>query len=75
MSTHALDSDAHRAANAELVSRLEAAGGALAGAQLEARDYLEGVTRVLTEAHGSFAENVEQLKARIAELERQLAAR
>ena len=35
-------------------------GGALAGAQLEARDYLEGVTRVLTEAHGSFAENVER---------------
>ena len=48
------------ALTSELVSRLEAAGGALAGAQLEARDYLEGVTRVLTEAHGSFAENVER---------------
>ena len=44
----------------ELVSRLEAAGGALAQAEGEARDYLEGVNRVLAEVHGSFAENVER---------------
>ncbi len=44
----------------ELVSRLEAAGGALARAEGEARNYLEGVNRVLAEAHGRFAENVER---------------
>ncbi|WP_415035734.1 anti-phage ZorAB system protein ZorA [Azonexus sp.] len=44
----------------ELVSRLEAAGSALAGAKIEARDYLDGVTRVLAEAHASFAENIER---------------
>ncbi len=44
----------------ELVARMEAAGSALAGAQGEARDYLEGVSRVLAEAHGSFADNLER---------------
>ena len=44
----------------ELVSRLEAAGAALAQAEGEARDYLEGINRVLAEVHGSFAENVER---------------
>lgn len=44
----------------ELVARLEAGGAALAAAQGEARDYLEGVNRVLAEVHGSFAENVER---------------
>lgn len=44
----------------ELVSRLEAAGSALAQAEGQARDYLEGINRVLAEVHGSFAENIER---------------
>ncbi|MCL2075462.1 MAG: hypothetical protein FWH15_03290 [Betaproteobacteria bacterium] len=45
---------------AELVGRMEAAAGALASARTEAVNYLEGVNRVLAEAHSSFAENVER---------------
>ncbi|MCL2022221.1 MAG: hypothetical protein FWG81_09115 [Betaproteobacteria bacterium] len=45
---------------AELVGRMEAAAGALVSARTEAVNYLEGVNRVLAEAHSSFAENVER---------------
>jgi ABC-type transporter Mla subunit MlaD/MFS family permease len=44
----------------ELAARLEAAGSALGRAELDAKDYLEGVSRVLAEAHASFADNVER---------------
>jgi ABC-type transporter Mla subunit MlaD len=43
----------------ELVARLETAASALGRAELEAGHYLEGVSKVLAEAHASFAENVE----------------
>jgi ABC-type transporter Mla subunit MlaD len=42
----------------DLVSRLQGASEKLASASEEADRYLEGVTKVLTEAHASFAENV-----------------
>ena len=44
----------------ELVARLEAAAQALGAAQTEAHDYLEGINRVLGEAHARFAENIER---------------
>lgn len=58
----------------ELVARLEAAGSALARAEVEARDYLEGINRVLAKAHGSFAENVERtLRQGNAQFHKELA--
>jgi len=45
---------------AELVGRMEAAAGALVSARSEAVNYLEGVNRVLAEAHASFADNIER---------------
>jgi len=44
----------------EMVAGMEAAATALASARTEAAHYLEGVNRVLTEAHASFAENIER---------------
>lgn len=46
--------------SAELVDRLQAAAERLAGAQRRADDYLQGVTRVLDQAHQAFADNVER---------------
>jgi hypothetical protein len=44
----------------ELVTRMESAATALGSAKMEAQAYLEGVNRVLAEAHASFADNVER---------------
>ena len=44
----------------QLIGRIEGAASALGRAELQARDYLDGVSRVLGEAHGSFADNVER---------------
>jgi len=44
----------------QLIGRIEGAASALARAELQARDYLDGVSRVLGEAHGSFADNIER---------------
>ncbi|MDR0234290.1 MAG: hypothetical protein LBI31_05765 [Zoogloeaceae bacterium] len=44
----------------ELVERMESAAGVLLSARNEAVHYLEGVNKVLTEAHSSFAENIER---------------
>lgn len=56
-----VDTAKHEASiSAELVTTLNAAADKLSDAQLEAEHYLEGVTRVLGEAHQSFADNVER---------------
>ncbi|MDR3323745.1 MAG: hypothetical protein LBS89_06040 [Zoogloeaceae bacterium] len=58
----------------ELVARMETAGSALGRAELDAGNYLEGVSRVLAEAHASFAENVERtLRQGNAQFHRELA--
>ena len=44
----------------ELISKLQSATAQLALAQQQSEDYLKGVTEVLTQAHESFAENVER---------------
>ncbi|MDR2165084.1 MAG: hypothetical protein LBO79_05550 [Zoogloeaceae bacterium] len=44
----------------ESIARLEAAGSALSRAELDATRYLEGVSQTLSEAHASFADNVER---------------
>ncbi|MDR0528510.1 MAG: hypothetical protein LBG69_02725 [Zoogloeaceae bacterium] len=44
----------------ELVTRMEGAAAALSSAKTDAKKYLEGVNRVLAEAHASFAENIER---------------
>jgi len=41
---------------ADVLARIESAAGKLATAQVQADQYLEGVSKVLGEAHGSFAE-------------------
>lgn len=46
--------------SAELVDRLQAAAERLGAAQQRADAYLEGVTRVLDQAHQAFADNVER---------------
>jgi len=44
----------------ELVNRLQSASEKLAVAQQDAEEYLEGITRVLAQAHEEFAKNVEK---------------
>jgi hypothetical protein len=46
--------------SAELVDRLGAAAERLGAAQGRADDYLQGVTRVLDQAHQAFADNIER---------------
>ncbi|MBF0110615.1 MAG: anti-phage defense ZorAB system ZorA [Magnetococcales bacterium] len=46
------------AMTSEIITRIEAAAKELGTAQLKAQGYLEGVNKVLTEAHESFSENV-----------------
>jgi hypothetical protein len=46
--------------SAELVDRLQAAAERLGTAQQRADDYLQGVTRVLDQAHQAFADNIER---------------
>jgi hypothetical protein len=46
--------------SAELVDRLQAAAERLGAAQQRADAYLEGVTRVLDQAHQAFADNIER---------------
>lgn len=48
----------------ELVARLEKGAATLAAAQGRADDYLQTVNRVLAEAHGAFADNIEQTLGR-----------
>ena len=47
-----------------LVGRLEGAAGTLAQASHEADDYLARISEVLTQAHGAFAQHIEQTLAR-----------
>lgn len=44
----------------QLIGRIEGAAAALGRAEIQARDYLDGVSRVLGEAHSSFADNIER---------------
>ncbi|MCX7176181.1 MAG: hypothetical protein NT159_20100 [Proteobacteria bacterium] len=48
------------AMSASLVDRLEAAASRLGVAQTRADEYLQGVTRVLDQAHQAFADNIER---------------
>lgn len=48
------------AMSASLVDRLEAAASRLGVAQKRADEYLQGVTRVLDQAHQAFADNIER---------------
>ncbi|GHT92100.1 hypothetical protein AGMMS49545_09130 [Betaproteobacteria bacterium] len=58
----------------DLVQRMEAAAQALAAGERQAGDYLEGINRVLGEAHQQFAENVERtLRAGNSQFHKEMA--
>jgi hypothetical protein len=71
-----LVADARREASLsnDLVQRMEAAAKALASGEREAGNYLEGINRVLGEAHQQFAENVERtLRAGNSQFHKEMA--
>ena len=60
--------------SSDLVQRMEAAAQALASGEREAKTYLEGINRVLGEAHQQFAENVERtLRAGNSQFHKEMA--
>ena len=71
-----LVTDARREASLsnDLVRRMETAAQALAAGERQAGDYLEGINRVLGEAHQQFAENVERtLRAGNSQFHKEMA--
>lgn len=58
----------------DLVAGMERAAGALGRAEGEARDYLDGVSKILVNTHGEFAENMERtLREGNSQFHRELA--
>lgn len=63
------------AVSSELVSRLESAANTLVRAEMQADQYLQGVSAVLGEAHAAFARNVEAtLQQGNSQFQREIAA-